>query len=108
MTTTETTIEILAKLKAIGVQIQAENPTGNHGMELGLRSFTSSRLAEGGVARVVLLLYGIALLLSLLAFVNFAALTFLRLLTRRRELAIRLSLGLYSRRIASRVRLRQS
>jgi ABC-type antimicrobial peptide transport system permease subunit len=31
--------------------------------------------------------------LSVLAFVNFAALTFLRLLTRRRELAIRLSLG---------------
>lgn len=82
-----------AELKAIGGQIQAENPTGNHGMELGLRSFTSSRLAEGGVARVVLLLYGIALLLSALAFVNFAALTFLRLLTRRRELAIRLSLG---------------
>lgn len=82
-----------AELKVLAAALRDENKRDNAGMELFARKYTASRLAEGGNTRTVLLLYGIAWLLSGLAFVNFAALTMLRLLARRRELSIRMSIG---------------
>lgn len=82
-----------AELKVLSAVLKKENSAVNFGMELFAQRYTASRLAEGGNARTIVLLYGIAWLLSGLAFVNFAALTVLRLLGRRREIIIRTSVG---------------
>lgn len=82
-----------AELKVLSAVLKKENPTVNFGMDLFAQRYVASRLAEGGNARTIVLLYGIAWLLSGLAFVNFAALAVLRLLGRRREIIIRTSVG---------------
>ena len=82
-----------AELGAIGAQLQQENPKHNYGMTLRAVSFVGFRYALDSGARAMVLVAGLVWLLFALAATNFFALTLLRLLERRRELAVRVALG---------------
>lgn len=82
-----------SELAVIAQVLQAENPKLNYGMKLRVRSFASLRYSLDGVARIAVLLGGLVGFLFALAFTNFFALTLLRLLERRRELAVKIALG---------------
>ena len=82
-----------SEMRTIGKQLQRDFPTTNLGTDLGLESVLRFRLAQDHSANAMLLLFGLGWFLFALAFANFFALTFVRLLNRRRELSIRLSLG---------------
>jgi predicted permease len=92
-----------AELAIVARQLQAENGRVNYGMGLTAKSFTGFRYALDGSARVMVLLCALVWLLFALAFTNFFALTLLRLLDRRRELAVKVALGATRAHLARRM-----
>ena len=89
-----------AELDNLARQIAQENPVQNHGMSLFARSWAQFRFSRDGSARVMILLGALVGALFALAFTNFFALTLLRLLTRRRELAVKVAIGATSGHLA--------
>jgi putative ABC transport system permease protein len=85
--------EVEAELDVVAQQIRQENPQHNYGMRFSLASFPALRLTDDRTARTSLMLGGIVAALFILAFTNLAALTLLRLLKRRREVALRRAIG---------------
>ena len=92
-----------AELAAIARRLQEENGKLNYGMGLEARSFASFRYAADGSARIMVLLCALVWFLFALAFTNFFALTLLRLLDRRRELAVKVALGATRSHLAQRL-----
>lgn len=82
-----------SEIRGIGKQLQHDFPSTNLGTDLGLESVLRFRLDQDHSSSAMLLLFGLGWFLFALAFANFFALTLVRLLNRRRELSIRLSLG---------------
>lgn len=82
-----------AELALIAQRLQQENPRLNYGMTLQAQSFAAFRYALDGSSRIMVLLCALVWFLFALAFTNFFALTLLRLLARRRELAVKVALG---------------
>lgn len=82
-----------AQLGIVAGLIARENPVQNHGMTMAVVSFSRFRFQQDGSARVMVLLGALVGALFALAFTNFFALTMLRLLTRRRELAVKVAIG---------------
>lgn len=82
-----------AEMGAIRKQIQHENPKFDRTSIFRLVSLLQFRLVGDDTSHTILLLFGIVWFLFSLAFTNFFTLTLLRLLTRQRELAIRIALG---------------
>jgi putative ABC transport system permease protein len=82
-----------AEISAIGKQVQRENPKFDRTSNFRLISLLQFRMVGSDSSHTMLLLFGIVWFLFSLAFTNFFTLTLLRLLTRQRELAIRIALG---------------
>ncbi|HEX2099226.1 MAG TPA: ABC transporter permease [Candidatus Synoicihabitans sp.] len=92
--------EVEAELAVVAQQIRAENPSRNYGMKVSLASFPSLRLSDDAIARTTLLLGGIVAVLFVLVFTNLVTLSLLRLLKRRREIALRRAIGASERFIS--------
>ena len=82
-----------AETLAVSRQIAKEFPTLNSGGEMRVQSVFKFRAAQDDSIGAVLILFFLGWFLFALAFANFFALTLVRLVNRRRELAVRLSLG---------------
>ncbi len=82
-----------AEVATIGEQIHQENIKVNHGLKFYAQSFSAFRYGLDGTARTMVLLGALVWVLFALAFTNFFALTLVRLLGRRREIAVRVAIG---------------
>jgi predicted permease len=85
--------EANAETLTVSRQIAKEFPALNNGGEMQVQSVFKFRTEQDASVGAVLVLFFLGWFLFALAFANFFALTLVRLVNRRRELAVRLSLG---------------
>jgi len=84
---------INAELAVVAARLQRDHPDVNHGMGLRATTLRASRLEQQQTARILLVLSATVAAFFALGFLNFFSLTLIRLLARRRQIAVRLALG---------------
>ncbi|HUG13170.1 MAG TPA: ABC transporter permease [Opitutaceae bacterium] len=85
--------EVDAELTVLAQRFQSEWPDFYSKLKLSSVTFPALRLGQDARARTMLLLGGTIAALFALACTNFFAITLLRLLSRRREIAVRVAIG---------------
>jgi predicted permease len=91
---------INAELAVVAARLQKDHPDVNHGMGLHAVGLRESRMQER-TARIVFVLSAAVVTFFALGFLNFFTLTLIRLLARRRQIAVRIALGATPRWLAT-------
>lgn len=82
-----------AELAVIAERLRHDHPDVNHGMGLRALPLLRARIEASASVRILVVLGATVVALFVLGFTNFFSLTLVRLLARRREIAVRTALG---------------